>query len=213
MRVPPFLLLVSLRLLGAPVLTAQDTRHEYRPEVIVTLPRWHGVGLTLIDEQHVATGDLAPTERQQGAGLVSPSFAHGSAGVELRQITAPNGVVEHRWQPSVTLVKDLGRGFELRDRVRVEVRDVAGTWSKRYQNRAIVAHPVDVAGRVVAPYSYFELSYDTRYQVLNRREAAVGVRVPVARGASVDPFLMRQTDTRRSDGTVVALGMIARVAL
>jgi hypothetical protein len=213
MRLRPFLLLVSLPLLGASTLAAQDTRHEYRPEVIVTLPRWHGVGLTLVDEQHVATADLGPTERQQGAGLVSPSFAHGSAGVELRQITAPNGVVEHRWQPSVTLVKELGRGFELRDRVRVELRDIAGDWSKRYQNRAIVARPVEVAGRVVAPYSYFELSYDNRYHVLSRREAAIGVRVPVARGASVDPFLMRQTDTRRSYDAVVALGMIARVAL
>jgi hypothetical protein len=213
MRVRPFFLLSCLRLLGTPTLAAQTTRHEYRPEVIVTLPRWHGVGLTLIDEQHVATGDLAPTERQQGAGLVSPSFAHGSAGVELRQVTAPNGVVEHRWQPSVTLAQELGAGLELRDRVRLELRDIAGHWSKRYQNRATVARPVAVGGRVVAPYAHFELSYDTRYHVLNRREVALGVRVPVVQRTTLDWFLMRQTDTRRSDGTLLALGLIARVAL
>ncbi|MFL5608409.1 MAG: hypothetical protein ACJ8AD_18285, partial [Gemmatimonadaceae bacterium] len=84
---------MSALTLVAPALAAQDALHEYRPEIIVTLPRWHGVGVTLIEEQHVATGDLAPTERQQGMGVVSPAFAHGSFGMELRQVTMANGTV------------------------------------------------------------------------------------------------------------------------
>jgi hypothetical protein len=91
------------------------------------------MGMTVIDEQHATTGDLAPTERQQGVGLVSPALSYISLGVELRQVTMPKGVVEHRWQPQVNLVTELESGLELHDRVHVELRDIAGQWSKRYQ--------------------------------------------------------------------------------
>jgi hypothetical protein len=205
-------LLVAL-VLVAPALAAQDALREYRPEIIVTLPRWHGVGVTVIDEQHVATGDLAPTERQQGMGVVSPAFAHGSFGVELRQVTLVNGLVEHRWQPQTNLIAELGAGFELRNRTRVELRDIAGQWSRRYQNRAAVHYPVHAGNRTISPYVYYDLSYDTRFAVLNRREYAAGLRIPLGYGVNVDSFLMRQTDTRRAVDALVAVGMILRVAL
>jgi hypothetical protein len=205
-------LLAALVLL-APALAAQDAVHEYRPEIIITLPRWHGVGVTVIDEQHVATGDLAPTERQQGVGVVSPPFAHGSFGVDLRQVTMASGIVEHRWQPQTNLIVELGAGLELRNRTRVELRDIAGQWSRRYQNRAAVHYPVLAGGRTVSPYVYYDLSYDTRFDVLNRREYAAGLRIPLGHGMNVDSFLMRQTDTRRAVDALVALGMILRVAL
>jgi hypothetical protein len=204
---------VALLLFVAPALAAQDALHEYRPEIILTLPRWRGVGVTLIDEQHVTTGDLAPTERQQGMGVVSPPFAHGSFGVELRQVTMASGLVEHRWQPQANLIGELGAGLELRNRTRVELRDIAGQWSRRYQNRAAVHYPVRAAGRTLSPYVYYDLSYDTRYAVLNRREYAAGMRVPLGYGVNVDSFLMRQTDTRRAVDALVAFGMILRVAL
>jgi hypothetical protein len=207
------LLVPAALLVVAPALAAQEALHEYRPEIVITLPRWHGVGVTIIDEQHVATGDLTPTERQQGMGVVSPSFAHGSFGVELRQVTLANGVVEHRWQPQVNLVAELGAGLELRNRTRVELRDIAGEWSRRYQNRAAVNYPVRAAGRTLSPYVFYDLSYDTRFAVLNRREYAAGMRVPLGYGMSVDSFLMRQTDTRRAVDALVAVGMIVRVAL
>jgi hypothetical protein len=212
----PSILSFSLLLTIAPVtppLAAQDALHEYRPEIIVTLPRWHGVGVTVIDEQHIATGDLAPTERQQGMGVVSPAFPHGSFGVELRQVTMANGPLEHRWQPQANLIAELGAGLELRNRTRVELRDIAGQWSRRYQNRAAVHYPVRAGGRTISPYVYYDLSYDTRFAVLNRREYAAGLRIPLASGISVDSFLMRQTDTRRTVDALVGLGMILRVAL
>jgi hypothetical protein len=203
----------TLLLLAAPSLSAQEALHEYRPEIIVTLPRWHGMGVMLIDEQHVATGDLAPTERQQGIGLVSPALSYVALGVELRQVTMPNGVVEHRWQPQVNFVTELESGLELHDRARIELRDIAGQWSKRYQNRTAMYYPVSPAGRRLSPYVYYELSYDTRFAVLNRREYAAGMRVPLGYGTSLDSFLMRQTDTRRAIDALVAFGMVLRVAL
>ena len=204
-------LVLVMSLIG-PSLRAQAAR-EYRPEIIVTLPRWHGVGLLVVDEEHLDMHDLAHNERQRGAGIVSPSYEHGFAAVEMREIRQTTGVIEHRWIPTVNTVFALGGGVELRDRVRVELRDIAGSWSRRYQDRAILMRPVDVRGVAYAPYVHYDLSYDTRFAVLNRREAAVGVRIPVGHGMSVDSFLMRQTDTRRDVEALVAAGVILRVAL
>ncbi len=191
---------------------AQASLREYRPELIVTLPRWHGVGVTLLEEQHLATRALARTEELRGLGLVSPAFTHGSVGVEMRQVRLGSGAFEHRWIPTVTLRTELGL-LELRDRARVELRDLDGAWSRRYQNRLTLTHHMATHRLVLDPYLYHDLSWDSRVRVLNRREAGIGVRVPLARGTSVDPFVMRQTDTRRTPEALVALGLIVRVAL
>jgi hypothetical protein len=76
-----------------------------------------------------------------------------------------------------------------------------------------VHYPVGVAGRTLSPYLFMDLSYDTRFAVLNRREFAAGIRVPLLNGTSVDSFVMRQTDTRRAVDALIALGMILRIAL
>lgn len=206
-------LLLALVGLGASNALAQSALREYRPELIVTLPRWHGVGVTMLGEQHLAVRDLAPAEVILGVGLVSPALAHGSLALELRQVRPASGVIEHRWLPTANLRAELWHGFELRDRVRVELRDIDGHWSRRYQNRAALQHPLDLAGSTLTPYAYYDLSYDTRFAVLNRRESGVGVRVPAGRGTSVDSFLMRQTDTRRATDVLLAAGMIVRLAL
>lgn len=194
-------------------LGAQGTAREYRPEIIVTLPRWRGFGVLVLEEQHLAMHDLAHTEHLRGVGVVSPTYHHGSASVELREVRQATGLIEHRWIPTINTVLELGYGVELRDRARMELRDIAGSWSRRYQDRATLVRPVDVLGGSWAPYVHYEASYDTRFGVLNRRETAAGVRIPVGRGTSVDSFLMRQTDTRRDVDVLVAAGMILRVAL
>lgn len=197
----------------APALRAQPAPREYRPAIVVTLPIWHGFGVLLLEEQHLAMHDLAHTDHVRGVGLQSPSFRYGFLAVELREVRRTNGLIEHRWVPAINTVTELGGGAELRDRARVEFRDIAGTWSRRYQNRTTLLRPIDVRGTACAPYVHYELSYDTRFAVLNRREAAVGVRIPVGQGATVDSFLMRQTDTRRDMEAIVAAGVILRVAL
>jgi hypothetical protein len=199
--------------LVAPALAAQDAVHEYWPQILVTLPRWNGVGVMIIEELHVATVHIAPSERQQGMGVASPAFAHGSFSLELYQVTTANGVVEHRWQAQANLIAELGAGLELRNHTRMELRDIAAQWSRRYVNRAVMHYPVRAVGRTVSPYVWYELAYDTRFDVLTRRAYAAGVYIPLSYGLTVDSFLMRQTDTRRAVNTLVVLGTILRVAL
>ena len=191
----------------------QTVIHEFRGEIVVTTPRIDGFGASLLVEQHLETDDLAPNERILGFGLVSPTFHRVSAALETRQVTMRNGLVEHRYIPTIYANAPLLAGFELHDRARVEVRDIARVWSRRYQNRSQLGHDVDVGSRAVWPYIELSLSYDTRYSELNRRDGTVGVRIPIARGTSIDPFLTRQSDTRRAPMLLVAGGAILRIAL
>jgi hypothetical protein len=200
-------------LCAAHVTRAQAPSHEYRPQIVVALPRWHGVALALMTEQHLETAGLGPVERQQGVSLLGPGLELGSASVELRQVVSGAGLVEHRYIPTVNLTSALGPRFELRDRARVEVRDIAGSWSRRYQNRLILTRIVSPTGRKLLPYGYVELSYDSRYDALARREGGLGIRIPLAGGTSLDPFLMRQTDSHRAVPTIVATGLTMRVML
>jgi hypothetical protein len=196
-----------------PWLGAQETAREVRPRLMLTLPRWNGIAVLLLKEQHLAMRDLAQVEDVQGIGLVGPQLAFGSPSVELRQVRQATGLIEHRWIPTLYLGAPLPHGLEWRDRARVELRDIAGSWSRRYQNRATVAYPVDVGGVVIGPFVHLDLSYDTRYSALNRRELGAGLRVPIMGRTLVDSYLMRQTDSQKTYDALIAACMIVRVTL
>jgi len=192
--------------------SGQPAIHEYRPEIIVTSPRVLGFGAQFLYEQHLETGTLAPNERIQGIGIVSPSFLHVRAALEVRQVQQPT-VLEHRYIPTIFSTIPLGAGFELRNRTRVEIRDINRAWSRRWQNRSAFGHDIDIAGQDVFTYVQLELSYDSRFSALNRIDKAVGVRVPITSKSSIDTFLTRQDDTRRNPRVLIAGGALLRVAL
>lgn len=191
----------------------QDPAHEYRPQIVLTSPRWHGVAIAVLEEQHLHAADLGPAERQHGVTLLPPGTILGAGSVELRQIVSGAGLVERRYIPTLTQSLPLAPRSELRNRIRAEFRDVAGTWSRRYQDRVTVLRTLTVDGHDLQPYAHAALSYDSRYSALTRREGALGIRIPLVNGASLDPFLLRQTDSRRTIPTIVATGLTMRVVL
>jgi hypothetical protein len=203
-------LLLSVMLAGST--PAQDAVREYRPEIVIASPRFHGIALQGLVEQHLQMRDLAPNERIMGLGLSTSTFLHVRAGFEARQIKTP-GAFEHRYIPTIYSTTPLGEAFEARNRTRVELRDVGGVRSQRWQHRSAIGREVDVGGFDVFPYGQFDLSYDSRFHTLNRTEKSVGVRVPMSPNASIDTFFTHQDDTRRTPHTVLIGGAILRVAL
>ena len=191
---------------------AQDANREYRPEIIITGPRLHGIALQALVEQHLQMRDLAPNERILGIGLNTSTFLHVRAGFEARQVQTPTAL-EHRYLPTIYSTTPLLGAFESRNRTRVELRDVAGAWSQRWQHRSAIGRDVDIAGREVFSYGQFDLSYDSRFHTLNRTEKSFGVRVPMTSNASMDTFFTHQDDTRRTPHTILIGGAILRVAL
>jgi hypothetical protein len=206
--------IIALLLLFLPLAArGQAPSHEYRPELIITLPRWHGAALALLEEQHLHTTGLDAVERQHGVILSAPRVSAGVASLELRQVVAGSGLVEHRYVPSFSSTLVLAPRVELRNRVHVELRDIAGTWSQRYQERVTLARTLTVGHTTMQPYGHLALSYDSRYATISRREVALGFRLPLADRQVLEPFLLRQTDTRRPVPTIVATGLTMRVAL
>lgn len=191
---------------------AQDAIREYRPEIVITGPRYHGIVLQAILEQHLQMRDLAPNERILGLGLNTSTFLHVRAGFEARQVLTPTAL-EHRYIPTIYSTTPLWGAFESRNRTRIELRDVGGAWSQRWQHRSAIGRDVDVAGRDVFAYGQFDLSADSRVHTLNRTEKSFGVRVPISPTASIDTFFTHQDDTRRTPHTILIGGAILRVAL
>jgi hypothetical protein len=193
---------------------AQSQLREYRPEAIITLPRVSGFGVTLLLDERLAMGDLAPNEVILGLGLVSPQFYHRtSVAMEVRQVRTLNGPLEHRYIPTLYTNIPLPAGFELRNRTRFEVRGVNHAWSQRYINRFTLGHDVTAGDRTAFPYVQFDGAYDKRSDMITRRDASVGVRVPLSRDASIDPFVTRTSDASRAPLLGLTAGAVLRVAL
>ena len=197
---------------GAATVDAQAAIREYRPSVIVTSQRVAGLAAQILVEQHLAVGTLAPNERVLGVGVSSPVFLHVRAAFEAREVMQPTQL-EHRYIPAVLFTIPLGRGFEARNRTRVEVRDIDRVWSRRWQERSTIGRDVAVAGSDVFTYAQFDLSYDSRFSTLNRTQKTLGFRVPVNGTSSIDTFFTRQDDTRRSPHVLLAGGAQFRIAL
>jgi hypothetical protein len=204
----PLLLLATL----AGSTPAQDAVREYRPAIVITGPRYHGVALQAIVEQHLQVSDLAPNERILGIGLNTSTFLHVRAAFEARQVMKPSAL-EHRYIPTIYSTTPLWGAFSSLNRTRVEMRDIAGTWSERWQHRSAIGRDVDIAGMSVFSYGQFDLSADSRFHTLNRTEKSFGVRVPMSPTASIDTYFTHQDDTRRTPHTILIGGAIIRVAL
>lgn len=192
---------------------AQAKLREYRPEVILTLPRVHGFGMTLLLDERLAMSDLAPNEIIFGVGFVTPQRHRMYGAVEIRHVKLISGVVEHRYIPTFYANANLPLGMELRNRLRLEMRAVNGVWSHRYLNRAVVGHEVELGGHAAFPYGQIDVGYDSRFDRLNKRDLSVGVRVPITLKSSIDPFVTRSVDLNRTPRVGVTAGAILRVAL
>ena len=203
------LLLVAL----ATRVSAQTTLREYRPEIILTLPRVHGFGVTLLIDERLDMRDLAPNEVILGVGFATPQVHRMSVALEIRQVKMISGVLEHRYIPTFYANHGLPAGFDLRTRTRFETRVAARRWSQRYINRAAIGHDVMVGDRAVFPYVQSDVSYDSRVDDLNRIDGTVGVRVPLTSGSSIDPFFTRSRDKYRTPRVGITLGAVLRIAL
>ena len=126
---------------------------------------------------------------------------------------------EHRIIFEQTFRHPLPLHILISDRNREEIRIVNGKTSGRYRNRLTVEREFTVGRFAPAPYTSFEMYYDTRFDTWNRNRLNVGVQLPLKRGLPlvklVDPkrqlildvYYSRQNDTRSSPRHVHALGI------
>jgi Protein of unknown function (DUF2490) len=98
--------------------------------------------------------------------------------------------------------------FVVADRNRGEFRFIRGqAFFMRYRNRLMVERDVRLGRFVFTPYAYDEVFYDTRYGVWNRSRYAWGLQIPTGPHMVVEPYFLRQQDTRATLRYVNAFGL------
>lgn len=138
-------------------------------------------------------------EKQVGGGVNYAPSKYLSIGPAYRfvatQLTSSRHTRENRWWLDATLKVPLRR-LTVSDRSRFEIRRIAGTWSERYRNRLQVERELSFDGHRITPFAAVEAFYDTRFSAWNRKRLYVGVRIPLSRHVSLEPYFMRQRDSR-----------------
>ena len=93
-------------------------------------------------------------------------------------------------------------------RVRVDFRDIGGSFSKRYRYRLGIQREIDIgSGRSLVPYLQGEILYDTRYNAWNRRIYQAGVEIQMAKEWRIEAYVSRQFDSRSASSNVDQLGL------
>ena len=111
------------------------------------------------------------------SGVNTSPFLHVRAGFEARQEQMPTAL-EHRYIPTIYSTTPLWGPIEARNRTRIELRDVAGAWSQRWQHRSAIGRDLPIAGREVFTYGQFDLSYDGYVAHVNRLFEDAGLAPP-----------------------------------
>ena len=71
---------------------------------------------------------------------------------------------------------------------------------ERYRNRLQVERELSFDGHRITPFAAVEAFYDTRFSAWNRKRLYVGVRIPLSRHVSLEPYFMRQRDSEKERG-------------
>jgi hypothetical protein len=94
------------------------------------------------------------------------------------------------------------------DRSRGEFRFIRGqSFSTRYRNRLWVERDLQLGALAFTPYVYDEVFYDTRYDAWTRNRFAFGLQFPAGPHVVIEPYVLRQHDSRSVPSVVEALGL------
>jgi Protein of unknown function (DUF2490) len=213
------LLLAAVALPGA----AQDARQEFRPELDLYVSWGERVRFLFRDAlQLVPQGNsessflsaidfalrpLFRRELRRRDDVFRRRFVTFRAGYQYTTSLNSDTSSENRGIAELTTRYPLGGGIVLVDRNRGDFRFVKGQpFSSRYRNRLWVERDLKVERIVLTPYVYDEIFYDTRYDAWTTNRGAAGVQIAVAAHVVLEPYFMRQRDSRSSPPTVHNLG-------
>jgi hypothetical protein len=96
----------------------------------------------------------------------------------------------------------------LADRNRGEFRFIKGSgFSTRYRNLLRMERDLKRGSFVCTPYAYYEIFYDTRYDLWTPNRYAFGIQLPVGPHVEWEPYYMRQNGSRSNPPRVNAFGL------
>jgi len=226
-RSAPALALLALLLLApASPANAQSVRYEVWPEIDIYVKLgdrfrfvWIGSFNQDQDEKNregafnyfleFALRPVFRRELRDQEDVFRRRFLTFRAGYQYStSLAAGDSRSENRAIAESTAKYPLGAGFVILDRNREEFRFLKGKpFSMRYRNRLTGELDLRLRRLVYTAYAYGEIYYDTQYSAWNQYRYAFGLQFPAGAHVVVEPYILRQHDTRSEPRLVNALGL------
>lgn len=121
--------------------------------------------------------------------------------------------VERRWMLDTSYNWQLGEDTKLTNRVRTDLRNIAGEFSYRVRDRLKLEHEMHVGHQAVNPYGNIEAYYDSRYDAVSRYRLELGATTPLSKDIEIDLYVGRQRDTQPSAKYTNGIGVTLNLYL
>ncbi|MET3654771.1 hypothetical protein [Dyella japonica] len=159
------------------------------------------ITLTPIFRRHLRTDDW---EHDRYLWMRVGYEVYGSPDDEGHGPTERRGVVEGTAQARLSTLYRVW----IVSRLRVDFRDIGGSFSKRYRFRLVVEKEMRGGnGKTIVPYIRAETLYDTRYNAWNRQIYTAGIEIEATRHWRLEPYVSRQYDSHSPTANVDQIGV------
>ena len=96
------------------------------------------------------------------------------------------------------------------NRARVDLRDKNGKYSTRYRGRLMLERETPILGLETVPYVSAEVLYDTRYDAWSEERYQAGLEMVLGARWRLEPYYLRQKDTRSQPEHTTAFGLVLK---
>jgi Protein of unknown function (DUF2490) len=121
--------------------------------------------------------------------------------------------IEHRWVLDFNYNWKLDEVTKLTNRLRTDLRDIAGDSSYRIRDRLKLEHETHLGRQAVKPYGNLEAYYDSRYGTVSRYRLEIGATTPLSKDIEIDLYAGRQRDTQPHDKYTNGIGVTLNLYL
>ncbi len=171
-------------------------------------------GLVLFGTIRRGQHNDAAITKQRGIGFTWMAHGNFTVASQYRKVintfTPTRRTEEDRLHFDFTPRVNLGKGFSVTDRSRMEFRNLNGVFATRYRNRSQLERPLPFAlgkhEQPITPYVSFEIFFDSRTHTWSRKQIYTGARVPLAEHVTFNGFYMRQWDAVARPGYLHVIG-------
>ncbi|NOT60383.1 MAG: DUF2490 domain-containing protein [Acidobacteria bacterium] len=208
---------ICLLLCAAPCFAqnAQPTNDvQWWPDMQLTWRIKPNFGVVLFGTIRRGQHNDAAITKQRGLGFNWTAHRNFTVASQYRKVintfTPERRTEEDRLHFDFTPRANLGKGFVVTDRNRIEFRNLNGVFATRYRNRSQIERPLHVTldghEHTLTPYFSVEVFYDSRTQAWSRKQIYTGARLPVIEHVTFNGFYMKQWDAVARPGYLHVIG-------
>ena len=117
---------------------------------------------------------------------------------------------ENRWLVEMTARFELAGELWLVNRLRLDLRDVGSSHSRRYRYRIAAEKEFSISGVPCVPYVNAEWFYDTRFDTWSRQLYQGGVEIELNKSWRLEPYYEYEKNTNSGGQNVGRIGLVLK---